>query len=311
MEPERLDELLRGPAPGEAAARERARLRIAEELAQRPAGAAAARPGRSGRGGGGRARTRRGAQPAGRGGRRLGADGGRPAVARARRRRAGRWGPLAVRRAAARLLRRVDVDRRGGREAPAARRLDGRLMVAARALRRRLARSPARRGRPARARALVAAGATAGHAARLWSPSGFRVAYRSGQDLRVVAGDGTGDRLLDPGTFRPMAWRPGRAHVLAYLSGAHIDLVDVDARPPARPHPPPPRPARARVVRGRAPAVRQPPPLAGDLRRARRGAPAGSGCPVARPSRPSPPRAAARSSRSRAAPRPGRRARSR
>ena len=64
----------------------------------------------------------------------------------------------------------------------------------------------------------------------LWAPSGFRVAYRSGQDLRVVAGDGTGDRLLDPGTFRPMAWRPGAAHVLAYLSGAHIDIVDVDAR---------------------------------------------------------------------------------
>ena len=62
----------------------------------------------------------------------------------------------------------------------------------------------------------------------VWSPSGFRIAYRSGQDLRVVAGDGTGDRVLDPGTFRPMAWRPGRAHVLAYLSGAHIDIVDVD-----------------------------------------------------------------------------------
>jgi hypothetical protein len=61
-----------------------------------------------------------------------------------------------------------------------------------------------------------------------WSPSGFRVAYRAGQDLRVVAGDGTGDRLLDAGTFRPMAWRPGRAHVLAYLSGAHIDVVDTD-----------------------------------------------------------------------------------
>ena len=64
----------------------------------------------------------------------------------------------------------------------------------------------------------------------LWAPSGFRVAYRSGQDLRVVAGDGTGDRLLDPGTFRAMAWRPGAAHVLAYLSGAHIDIVDVDTR---------------------------------------------------------------------------------
>jgi hypothetical protein len=64
----------------------------------------------------------------------------------------------------------------------------------------------------------------------LWSPSGFRIAYRSGSDLRVVAGDGSGDRLLDAGIFRPTAWRPGARHVLAYLSGAHVDVVDVDTR---------------------------------------------------------------------------------
>src|SRR5439155_19771313 len=29
-----------------------------------------------------------------------------------------------------------------------------------------------------------------------WSPDGFRIAYRSGGALRLVAGDGTGDRLL-------------------------------------------------------------------------------------------------------------------
>jgi hypothetical protein len=64
-----------------------------------------------------------------------------------------------------------------------------------------------------------------------WSPSGFRIACRSGGDLRVVGGDGNDDRLLDPGTFRPMAWRPGvREHVLAYSSGGHVDLVDVDRR---------------------------------------------------------------------------------
>jgi hypothetical protein len=63
-----------------------------------------------------------------------------------------------------------------------------------------------------------------------WSPSGFRVAYRSGSDLRMVAGDGTDDRLFDAGTFRAAAWRPGTSrHVLAYLSGAHVDIVDVDA----------------------------------------------------------------------------------
>jgi hypothetical protein len=62
----------------------------------------------------------------------------------------------------------------------------------------------------------------------VWSPSGFRVAYRSGSDLRMVAGDGTDDRLFDAGTFRAAAWRPGARHVLAYLSGAHVDIVDVD-----------------------------------------------------------------------------------
>jgi hypothetical protein len=64
-----------------------------------------------------------------------------------------------------------------------------------------------------------------------WSPSGLRVAYRAGGDLRVVAGDGTGDRLFDQGTFRPLAWRPSvREHVLAYSSGGHVDIVDVDRR---------------------------------------------------------------------------------
>ena len=112
----------------------------------------------------------------------------------------------------------------------------------------------------------------------LWSPSGFRVAYRSGQDLRVVAGDGTGDRLLDPGTFRPMAWRPGAAHVLAYLSGAHVDIVDVDGRRPARPHPPPPRPARDRVVGRRAPADTSTSTARWRSTTRAGAAPAGSGC---------------------------------
>ena len=71
--------------------------------------------------------------------------------------------PAAVRRAAARHLGRHGVDRRGERQAAAARRVDGRLVVAARALRRRLARPPPRRGRSPRARALVAARAATGH----------------------------------------------------------------------------------------------------------------------------------------------------
>jgi dipeptidyl aminopeptidase/acylaminoacyl peptidase len=227
VEPERLDELLRGPAPGEAAARERARLRIAEELAQRPAvrrprgrvvavAAAAAvlalaaalsppgeavadwvrtavglrshAPAPSARAAGDRLPS---------GGRLLVSSGGSTWIVEAngKRRRLGAW--------------------TGASWSPHAR-----FVVVWRG--RRLA-AVDRRGRVRWS--LQAPRPVTGAA---WSPSGFRVAYRSGQDLRVVAGDGTGDRLLDPGTFRPMEWRPGRAHVLAYLSGAHIDIVDVD-----------------------------------------------------------------------------------
>ena len=54
-----------------------------------------------------------------------------------------------------------------------------------------------------------------------WAPSpGFRVAYREGKTLRVVGGDGTGDRLLaeDVAPVAP-AWRPGEGRtVLAYAS---------------------------------------------------------------------------------------------
>jgi hypothetical protein len=55
-----------------------------------------------------------------------------------------------------------------------------------------------------------------------WSPGdGFRVAYLSGSSLRVVAGDGTGDRLLARGAAAVApAWRPGRPgiHVLSYAT---------------------------------------------------------------------------------------------
>jgi dipeptidyl aminopeptidase/acylaminoacyl peptidase len=62
-----------------------------------------------------------------------------------------------------------------------------------------------------------------------WSPDGYRIAYVAGGALRVVAGDGTGDRTLHRATFSPMAWRPGLAHVLAHASGSHLDVLDVDA----------------------------------------------------------------------------------
>lgn len=51
------------------------------------------------------------------------------------------------------------------------------------------------------------------------SPSGYRVAYLSAGDLRVVAGDGTGDHLVAShvASVAP-AWRPGHSYQLAYLS---------------------------------------------------------------------------------------------
>lgn len=52
-----------------------------------------------------------------------------------------------------------------------------------------------------------------------------RIAYVTAGGLRVVAGDGTGDRLLDPagGAVAP-AWDPARLHTLAYRRGAAVVL---------------------------------------------------------------------------------------
>jgi WD40 repeat protein len=65
-----------------------------------------------------------------------------------------------------------------------------------------------------------------------WSPGdGFRVAYLSGSALRVVAGDGTGDRLLARGVARVTpAWRPGKRHVLTYVTpGGSVVTRDADS----------------------------------------------------------------------------------
>lgn len=66
-----------------------------------------------------------------------------------------------------------------------------------------------------------------------WSPSGERIAYRSGFDLRVIAGDGSEDRLLAGSTaagtppdarispaYVPPAWSPTGEDALAYVTGA-------------------------------------------------------------------------------------------
>jgi Tol biopolymer transport system component len=64
-----------------------------------------------------------------------------------------------------------------------------------------------------------------------WSYDGYRIAYFVGGALRVVNGDGTGDRLLTraarPG---PLAWQPGM-HALAYVNRrGDIQIANVDVR---------------------------------------------------------------------------------
>jgi hypothetical protein len=59
-----------------------------------------------------------------------------------------------------------------------------------------------------------------------------RVAYASRGELRVVAGDGQGDRRLDQtGGNGVAAWKPGGEHVLAYLDGSdRVAAVATDTR---------------------------------------------------------------------------------
>jgi WD40 repeat protein len=77
-----------------------------------------------------------------------------------------------------------------------------------------------------------------------WSSDGYRIAYLAGRSLRVVAGDGTGDRLL-AAAVAPVApvWKPGADHVVTYVTtsggvrevnadtGATIALRHPRARP--------------------------------------------------------------------------------
>lgn len=70
--------------------------------------------------------------------------------------------------------------------------------------------------------------------ARWFAPTGYRLAYISRRELRVVAGDGTGDHLLASDVARVApAWRPGHPYQLAYLT-ARGKLVVRDADTGAR-----------------------------------------------------------------------------
>lgn len=64
---------------------------------------------------------------------------------------------------------------------------------------------------------------------RWFSPSGYRVAYLAAGQLRVLAGDGTGDHLLASAVASVApAWRPGRPFQLAYVT-AHGTVLVRDA----------------------------------------------------------------------------------
>src|SRR5207244_632466 len=62
-------------------------------------------------------------------------------------------------------------------------------------------------------------------------PDGVRLGYRSGGALRLVAGDGTGDRLLLRSVApAAAAWRPGKGHVLAVSDWAgRVLMLDADS----------------------------------------------------------------------------------
>ena len=58
------------------------------------------------------------------------------------------------------------------------------------------------------------------------SETDTRIAYIDRTGIRVVAGDGSGDRLLVPGARGPLAWRPGEGFMLAYATTRHVRVVD-------------------------------------------------------------------------------------
>jgi WD40 repeat protein len=67
-----------------------------------------------------------------------------------------------------------------------------------------------------------------------WSPDGYRIAYLADSTLRIVAGDGTGDRLYSTRIARVApAWRPSSTneHVLAFVTAqGELELNAVDER---------------------------------------------------------------------------------
>ena len=56
-----------------------------------------------------------------------------------------------------------------------------------------------------------------------------RIAYISGRQLRIVAGDGTGDHMVGQAALVPPVWRPGPRRVLAYSDGRSAIVYDADS----------------------------------------------------------------------------------
>ena len=113
----------------------------------------------------------------------------------------------------------------------------------------------ARGARPGNVRWSLTAPRTISQA--LWSPSGFRVAYRLGGDLRVVAGEAPTIACSTPARSAPRAWRAGAGHVLAYLSGA--TWIWSTSTGSAAPHDPPHVPGQIAWSADGTGSVRQPP----------------------------------------------------
>ncbi len=163
-------------------------------------------------------------------GRRLRAGGRALGPGRARHdARAARAGARPRRRTAAGQRSRRRVGRLRGRLAAAARPLRGRVVVAERHVRGRLARRRAAGGRAGRRGPLGARAPGRVRAAR-WAPvDGFRIAYLAGDSLRVVNGDGTGDRRLAPADAGRAGLAADAEHVLAYADRrGRVRVVAVD-----------------------------------------------------------------------------------
>lgn len=63
------------------------------------------------------------------------------------------------------------------------------------------------------------------------SETDTRVAYVDRTGIRVVGGDGLGDRLLVVGGRGPLAWRPGKEFVLAYADRrGRVVVIDAETR---------------------------------------------------------------------------------